>query len=69
MWYLSTGDVFAVIIALAVSLTLIVTTILRNIQLTHQRDNYRRMYLIQKEARSFINGSDFQNYPVLDWRE
>lgn len=69
MWYLSTGDVFALIIALTASLTLIVTTVLRNIQLTHQRDAYRRAYIIQKEARTFTNGSDFQNYPTLDWTE
>ena len=69
MYYLSSGDVIAVTIALTLSLVLIVSTILRNIQLTHQRDAYRRAYIIQKDARTFINGSDFQNYPVLDWKE
>ena len=34
-------DIIAVTIALTLSLALIVTTILRNIQLTHQRDYWR----------------------------
>lgn len=52
MFYLSAWDVIALTIALTSSIILIVSTILRNVQLTHQRDNYRRMYEIQKATRT-----------------
>jgi hypothetical protein len=76
MYYLATGDIIAVTIALTLSLVLIVSTIFRNIQLTHQRDLYRTAYqkqfneiVLERQERSFINGSEFQNYPVIDWKE
>jgi alpha-N-acetylglucosamine transferase len=51
MFYLSAGDVIAVTIALTLSLVLIVSTLLRNIQLQAQIDNYRRVIAIQKASR------------------
>lgn len=39
--YLEATDIIAVTIALTASLILVVTTILRNIQLTAQRDEWR----------------------------
>lgn len=47
---LSAWDVIAVTIALTSSLILIVTTILRNMQLQAQVANYRRVISIQKQA-------------------
>ena len=41
MIYLEATDIIAVTIALTASLILIVSTVLRNIQLTHQRDSWR----------------------------
>ena len=37
-------DIIAITIALTLSLALVVTTILRNIQLTHQRDYWHSQY-------------------------
>lgn len=48
MFTISAWDVIALTIALTSSLILIVTTILRNIQLQNQIDNYRRVISIQK---------------------
>lgn len=50
MFVLSAWDVIALTIALTTSTILIVTTILRNIQLQNQIDNYRRVISIQKQA-------------------
>ena len=42
--YLSTWDMFAVIIALSVSLTLIVTTSVANARITRSRNEWRKEY-------------------------
>ena len=42
--YLSSWDMFAVIIALSVSLTLIVTTSVANARITRSRNAWRRSY-------------------------
>lgn len=47
----STLDIFAVVIALGVSLTLITTTAIRNAQLYKDNTNLRRTIKIQNMAR------------------
>jgi len=42
--YLTTGDILAVIIALVVSVTLVITTVLANAKLTISRDEWRKAY-------------------------
>lgn len=42
--YLTTLDLFAVMIALIVSVTLVITTALANARLTRSRDEYRVAY-------------------------
>lgn len=42
--YLTTGDMLAVIIALVVSVTLVITTVLANAKLTISRDEWRKAY-------------------------
>lgn len=44
MYYLSTSDVLVVILALAVSITMIVTTTIANAKLTVSRDYWRSEY-------------------------
>jgi hypothetical protein len=46
--YITTGDMLAVIIALVVSTTLVITTALANARLTRSRDEYRKAYLANK---------------------
>ncbi len=48
--YLSTGDMLAVMIALAVSITLVVTTTIANARLTRSRDEWRKAYYNYKFA-------------------
>lgn len=61
MFVLSAWDIIALTIALTTSTILIVTTILRNIQLQNQIDNYRRVISIQKQA---VGLSYDKNYSV-----
>jgi len=42
--YLTTGDLLAVMIALVVSVTLVITTTLANARLTRSRDEWRKAY-------------------------
>ena len=49
----STLDIFAVVIALGVSLTLITTTAIRNAQLYKDNTNLRRTIKIQKMTTQF----------------
>jgi len=42
--YLTTGDMLAVMIALVVSVTLVITTVLANAKLTISRDEWRKAY-------------------------
>lgn len=42
--YITTGDMLAVIIALGISLTLIITTAVANARLTASRDYWRKAY-------------------------
>jgi len=42
--YLTTGDLLAVMIALVVSVTLVITTALANAKLTASRDEWRKAY-------------------------
>ena len=42
--YLTTGDLLAVMIALVVSVTLVITTALANAKLTVSRDEWRKAY-------------------------
>jgi hypothetical protein len=42
--YITTGDILAVIIALVVSTTLVVTTALANAKLTRSRNEWRKSY-------------------------
>ena len=46
--YLTTGDILAVIIALVVSVTLVITTALANARLTTSRDEWRKAYYAVK---------------------
>jgi len=48
--YLTTGDMLAVMIALVVSVTLVITTALANARLTRSRDEWRRAYHNHKFA-------------------
>jgi hypothetical protein len=43
--YLTTLDMLAVMIALVVSVTLVITTAIANARLTRSRDNWRQSYL------------------------
>ena len=49
--YLTTGDILAVIIALVVSVTLVITTALANARLTTSRDEYRKAYIDLKSGQ------------------
>lgn len=49
--YLTTGDLLAVMIALVVSVTLVITTALANAKLTVSRDEYRKAWLMEREAK------------------
>jgi len=42
--YLTTGDLFAVMIALVVSITFVITTAIANARLTASRDEWREAY-------------------------
>lgn len=48
--YLSTADLFAVMIALGVSVTLVITTALHNARLQRAVTEYRKAWLISKQA-------------------
>lgn len=50
--YLSIGDLVAVSIALGTSVALVITTAVRNAQLTRARNEYRKAYLIAKGANN-----------------
>jgi hypothetical protein len=51
--YLSTGDMLAVMIALIVSVSLVITTAVANARLTRAVSEYRNAWLTAKES-SFI---------------
>jgi len=46
--YLTTGDILAVIIALVVSVTLVITTALANAKITRSRNEWRKAYYAVK---------------------
>jgi hypothetical protein len=46
--YITTGDILAVIIALVVSLTFVITTAIANARLTASRDEWRQAYYAEK---------------------
>jgi hypothetical protein len=48
--YLSTGDILAVMIALVVSVSLVITTAVANARLTRSVSEYRKAWLIAKQA-------------------
>lgn len=48
--YLSTADLLAVMIALGVSVTLVITTALHNARLQRAVVEYRKAWLISKQA-------------------
>lgn len=48
--YLTTGDLLAVMIALVVSVTLVVTTAIHNARLQRAVGEYRKAWLIAKES-------------------
>ena len=48
--YLSTGDILAVMIALIVSVSLVITTAVANARLTRAVSEYRKAWLIAKQA-------------------
>lgn len=50
MMYLTTGDLLAVMIALVVSVTLVVTTAIHNARLQRAVGEYRKAWLIAKES-------------------
>jgi hypothetical protein len=59
--FITTLDMLAVIIALVVSITLVVTTALANARLTRSRDEYRSAYLdLKRQANSPISDFDVQ---------
>ena len=46
--YLTTGDMLAVMIALVMSVTLVITTALANARITRNRDEWRKSYYALK---------------------
>jgi hypothetical protein len=51
LMYLTTGDMLAVMIALVVSVTLVITTALANAKLTVSRDEWRKSYYDLKAGK------------------
>jgi hypothetical protein len=47
---LTTGDLIAVMIALGVSVALVITTAIQNARLTRSAHEYRKAWLISKQA-------------------
>ena len=47
---LTTGDMIAVMIALGVSVALVITTAIQNARLTRSAHEYRKAWLISKQA-------------------
>ena len=60
----STFDIFAVTIALGVSLTLITTTTIRNAQLYKDNCNLRRIIKIQKMAQAARDYSPYNPWEI-----
>jgi hypothetical protein len=48
--YLSTGDILAVMIALVVSVSLVITTAVANARLTRAVSEYRKAWIIARQA-------------------
>ena len=49
--FISVGDLFAIAIALGTSTALVITSVVRNAQLTKSRDAYRTAYLSLKAGK------------------
>jgi hypothetical protein len=49
--YLTTLDLLAVMIALVVSVTLVITTAIANARITQSRDSYRKAWLDSKAGK------------------
>jgi len=56
--YLTTGDLLAVMIALVVSVTLVVTTAIHNARLQRAVAEYRKAWLISQQAYDNRMGRD-----------
>lgn len=52
--YLTTTDLLAVMIALVVSVTLVITSALHNARLTRAVEEYRKAWLIAKESSYIV---------------
>jgi hypothetical protein len=49
--FISVGDLFAIAIALGTATALVITSVVRNAQLTKSRDAYREAYLTLKAGK------------------